>query len=195
MKNKLLVLGLTTPLTVLFTGCATLLTTSDTQTKSAWNSIDEAQRAFGDIAPGESTLSELKCLGFDPYASPNFKVLNYLDVMDRFLMNPSIKRNELPAEVQDALAAREECHGYEVDLSNIRNKRYGNAFLDITGFRRKTRETGWRYKALFVLKGDVVVYKLWSGEPNVEKYVDTKRPLGPFQELDHALTGMASHIY
>ena len=51
-------------------------------------------------------------------------------------------------------------------------------------FNRKTRKTGWNFNALIVLNRGKVVYKLWSGEPNLERYETKKKPLGPLQELD-----------
>jgi len=69
-------------------------------------------------------------------------------------------------------------------LTVTQSKRYGNLFLDIFGYLRKTREPGWNFKALIVLNRGTVVYKLWSGEPQQERYEKKKKPLGPLQELD-----------
>ncbi len=74
-----------------------------------------------------------------------------------------------------------------LEPKNIRNKRYGNLFLDILNFRRKSRESGWRFRVLFVVVDDVVVEKLWSGEPMIEEVRDTKNPLGPFQDASRLL--------
>ena len=49
---------------------------------------------------------------------------------------------------------------------------------------RKTRETGWNFKALVVLNCGKVVYKLWSGGPGLERCETKKKPLGPLQERD-----------
>jgi len=35
-----------------------------------------------------------------------------------------------------------------------------------------------------VLNRGKVVYKVWSGEPNLERYETKKKPLGLLQELD-----------
>ena len=56
-------------------------------------------------------------------------------------------------------------------------------WLDLLNFRRKTRETGWKFKALFVIVDDVVVDKLWSGDPYIVQERDTRNPLGPFQDF------------
>ena len=80
--------------------------------------------------------------------------------------------------------AKDNCQAYELDLTVTRSKRYGNLFLDTFAFNRKTRETGWNFKALVVLNCGKAVYRLWSGEPNLERYETMKKPLGPLQELD-----------
>ena len=107
--------------------------------------------------------------------------------MSRFLPNNSIQKTDLPASVRECLEAKDNCQAYELDLTVTRSKRYGNLFLDIFAFNRKTRETGWNFKALIILNRGKVVYKLWSGEPNLERYETKKRPLGPLQELDGML--------
>ncbi|HKI71704.1 MAG TPA: hypothetical protein VKA81_04950, partial [Verrucomicrobiae bacterium] len=93
----------------------------------------------------------------------------------------------LPRPVCDCLEAKDNCQAYEVDLTVTQSKRYGNLFLDMLAFNRKTRETGWNFNALIVLNHDKVVYKLWSGEPNLERFETKKKPLGPLQELDGAV--------
>ena len=65
----------------------------------------------------------------------------------------------------------------------ISNKRYGNFFLDVLNFRRKSRESGWRFRALFIVVEDIVVYKLWGGSPVIDELSETKNPLGPLQDL------------
>jgi hypothetical protein len=73
----------------------------------------------------------------------------------------------------------------DLDLTN--NKRFGNLALDIFGFNRKTKTTGWTFKALIIVKDDIVAYKIRSGEPNVDRLEQKTKPLGPLQELDNIL--------
>ena len=183
-KSLLLFLTALLPLT---TGCRSLFTSGSNLVKSPWKDFAEAKTAFDQIIPGQTTTNELKCLGFDPFTSPNVKILTYLDVISRFLPNNSIQKTDLPESVRDCLEAKNDCQAYELDLTATQSKRYGNLFLDIFGFHRKTRETGWNFKALIVLNRGTVVYKLWSGEPNLERYETKKKPLGPLQELDGAV--------
>jgi hypothetical protein len=72
-------------------------------------------------------------------------------------------------------------------VGDAKSKRYGNALLDITGFVKKTHETGWRFKGLLLIRNGVAVYKLSSGQPNQDRYEKKVRPLGPLQEVDSIL--------
>jgi len=166
------------------TGCRSLFTSGSNTAQSHWKDFPEAKAAFDQIVPGQSTTEELECLGFDPFSNSNVKILTYLDVTSRFIPNNSVQKSDLPETVRKCLEAKNECQAYELDLTVTRSKRYGNLFLDVFGFNRKTRETGWNFKALIVLNAGKVVYKLWSGEPNLERYETRKKPLGPLQELE-----------
>ena len=176
-----------TALVPLITGCRSLFTSGSNLVRSPWKDFTEARATFEQILPGQTTTNELECLGYDPFSNANVRILTYLDVMSRFLPNNSIQKTDLPASVRECLEAKDNCQAYELDLTVTRSKRYGNLFLDIFAFNRKTRETGWNFKALIILNRGKVVYKLWSGEPNLERYETKKRPLGPLQELDGML--------
>jgi hypothetical protein len=169
----------------LFTsGCKSVLPTEKSIAESRWETFEGVHADYEKVIPQQSTTNDLKELGFDPYLMPNIKILNYIDLVQRFLPNASVSKEDLPKPVRLALEAKDAARAYEVDLESIKTKRFGNAFLDVFSFRRRARTTGWNYKALFVLKDDLVVYKLWSGAPNINKLSDKKRPLGPLQEVD-----------
>src|SRR5439155_5429581 len=84
--------------------------------------------------------------GFDPFSHANVRILTYLDVISRFLPNNSIQKTDLPEPVRACLEAKDSCQAFELDLTVTQSKRYGNLFLDIFAFHRKTRETGWNFK-------------------------------------------------
>ncbi len=181
MKLITLLLG---ALAMLFTtGCASLHSSGHSIAKSPWPDFDAAKAAFDSITPGQTTIAELRTLGFDPYTNSNVRILNYLDILNRFLPNPSIRMEDLPAPVRQSLDAKEESRAYELDVTVLYNQRYGNLFLDMFSFNRKNHETGWNFKALVLLNHDKVTYKLWSGQPHSERFDQTKKPLGPFQEI------------
>jgi hypothetical protein len=171
-------------------GCAFLLPKAQTTTKSRWSSYEEARAAFDRIVPNETRTDQLSSLGFDPRTNPNVKVLTYLDVIQRFMPNQSITLDDLDKAVRSCIEARERSQALEVDLNNTRSQRYGNALLDVTGFVKKTHETGWRFTGLLLILEGRVVYKLASGQPNVDRYDKKIRPLGPLQEME----GLVSRV-
>jgi len=190
MSLRLAKVGLALLASCLLPGCAFLLPRTQATTKSRWNSYEEARAAFERIVPNETQTDQLSSLGFDARTNPNVKVLTYLDVVQRFLPNQSITLDDVDPAVRSCIEARERSQALEVELNNIKTKRYGNALLDLLAFVRKTHETGWRFKGLVLILDGRVVYKLASGEPNVDRYEKKIRPLGPLQEID----GITSRI-
>jgi len=45
----------------------------------------------------------------------------------------------------------------------------------------QTNTLGWQFDALIILQDDLVVYKLWSGKPNILLQEEERSPLGPLQ--------------
>lgn len=170
------------------TGCKSLFSSSAQRTRTPWQNFDEAQTAYEKVVPHKTTISELKELGFDPNTTPNIKILTYLDLIQRFIPNSSITLNDLQPDVRSCIESKDCCHAYEMELDMTDSKRYGNLALDVFGFNRKTKTTGWRFKALVIVKDDVVAYKIRSGEPNVDRLERKTKPLGPLQELDNIVT-------
>ena len=166
------------------TGCRSLLPSEIKRPRTHWQSFDEAQAAFDKIVPHKTTVTDLKGLGFDPVSTPNVKILTYLDLINRFLPNNSITLKDLQPDVRDCIESKDCCHAYELELEIVDNKRYGNVFLDVFGFKKYSHITGWSFKALVIVKDDTVAYKLRSGSPNVNRYERKIKPLGPLQELD-----------
>jgi len=165
-----------------------MLPTSRATIQTQWKNFTEVQAAFNRIVPYQTRTNDLKALGFDPKASPNVKVLTYVDIIPRFMPNPAMTKKDLHPAVRECIEAKEKGHAYEVELSDIRTKRHGNVFLDMFGFKRKTHETGWRFKGLILLNDGLVVYTLASGEPDIVRDEQRIKPLGPLQEID-ALVG------
>jgi hypothetical protein len=166
------------------TGCRSLLPREAKRPRTPWQSFNEAQAAFDKIIPHKTTISELKGLGFDPVATPNVKILTYLDLINRFLPNNSITLKDLQPDVRDCIESKDCCHAYELEIEISDTKRFGSVFLDMFGFKKNSHITGWTFKALIIVKDETVAYKLRSGEPNVDRYEKKVKPLGPLQELD-----------
>lgn len=172
-------------LVTITTGCKSLFSSSGQRARTPWQTFDEAQTAFDKVIPHKTTFSELKSMGFDPHSTPNIKILTYLDLIQRFIPNASINIEVLQPDVRLCIESKDTCHAYEIELDMTDNKRYGNLALDVFGFNRKTKTTGWRFKALLIVRDDVVAYKIRSGEPNVDRMEKKVKPLGPLQELDN----------
>ena len=73
-KCLLLILTALVPLT---TGCRSLFASGSNSVQSPWKDFAEAKTAFDQIMPGQTTTNELECQGFDPFSSPNVKILTY----------------------------------------------------------------------------------------------------------------------
>ena len=155
--------------------------------QSPWHSFNEVKTSFDKITPHQTSRKELKELGFDPFTTPNIELINYLDITQRFMPNQSIRKQNLDQGLQRCLDERDHCHAYEVSLRQTSQERYGNVFFDLFNFRRKTQLTGWEFRAIIVMQDELVVYKLWSGKPNIDENRDQKNPLGPFQSSEKLL--------
>jgi len=177
--NRVLVLVIMSAL--LLSACGSPLPRSEEVTKSPWTSFDQAMAAYDKVILNKTTVKQLRQLGFDPYSTPNVKILSYLDVIQKFMPTNSVKLEQLPSSVRRCLAKQETCIAYEAHPGIIKRKRVGSVFNDLLGFKRKTIETGWRFDALIVLDNGVAVYKVWSGIPIIDSEKSRKNPLGPLQ--------------
>ncbi|MBI4839020.1 MAG: hypothetical protein HY806_07785 [Nitrospirae bacterium] len=187
-KNKIKISLLL--MAVLISGCAALLPSSKQTTKSPWGSFDEARAAFDRIVIGKTTFDELRNFGFDPFSTPNVKILTYLDIIQRFMSNPSVKIEHLDGGLKECIDAKDKCRAYELEPKITSSKRYGNFWLDFLSFKRSVKETGWSFKALIVTVNDIVVYKLWGGSPMIDEDKVTKKPLGPLQDSDNLIKNL-----
>jgi hypothetical protein len=182
LKRLLIVLAL-----LLQVGCAALLPSGRSVVESPWQEYGDAKKAFDSVTIGKSTVDDLKELGFDVKNSPNIKVLNYLDIAASV---QAIPMQELDPGLQACLRARSDCRAYVFEPKRTFSKRIGNFWLDTLNFRRKTQETGWRFKALIVFVNHHVAYKLSSGEPQIDHLEDRVNPLGPVQMPVHLINSL-----
>ncbi len=184
MKQRLFRLLMVAGALALTSGCASMFPTSRATTESRWTNYAQVQAAFDLIQTNRTTLADLKSMGFDPAASPNIKILTYVDLIQRFMPNPGIRLEDLHPAVRRCMDAKERSHAFELILKNNYKKRHGNLFLDVLAFKRQTHETGWEFDGLILLDDGTVVYKLASGQPLISKDDKEIRPLGPLQEIE-----------
>ena len=105
--------------------------------------------------------------------------MNYIDIA---ITTQSIKTDDLDGGFRQCFKAKNDCRGYEFEPKVVNSERIGNFWLDLLSFKRKTKGTGWQFKATFLVVGDVVVEKLWSGNPHILEERENKNPLGPLQD-------------
>lgn len=175
----------------LLAGCASLLPQSKETTASPWESFHDAQQAFDKIIPGTTTVADLRQMKLDPASNPNIAILNYADVMRKFMLSPSVTINDLDEGVRVCVTAKVNCRGFEVNQTSVQKSRNGNVVLDVLGFYRETHTAGWKFNGLILLKGEVVVYKLTSGQPAIRQTEENQNPLGPVQVLGAHFTGLS----
>ena len=174
---------------LLAAGCSSLLPSSKKVTASPWETYRDAQLTFDKIIPGETTELELKSLQLDPDVHPNIAILNYSDVLLRFMPHASISLDDLDPAVRECLSVKIVCKGFSISQSNVKRRRDGNFFADILGFTRATQITGWEFNGLLLLKNGVVIYKLTGGKPSIAEHEETHNPLGPVQSIGQKLLG------
>ncbi|KAB0663777.1 hypothetical protein F6V25_15195 [Oryzomonas japonica] len=160
-------------------GCTAFLPTSKEIVRVPWDSYQDVQAAYEKVARNQTTVHQLKKVGFDIYSTPNVKILNYIDIAATI---QNIKYEDLSGGLAQCIKVRENCRGYQIEPKVMVNERHGNFWLDIFNFKRKTKGTGWRFKAIFLVINDVIVDKFWDGDPKIIEDRETKNPLGPLQE-------------
>lgn len=181
--NKLLFMLFVT--TAIISGCAALLPRTTTISKSPWKSYREVVDAYDKVIPNKSSISEIRKLGFDIYSTPNLKILSYVDIA---VATSTLKRDVAGDGIEACLRARGICTGYVFEPQVYNSNRYGNFWLDTFNFKRRTLESGWRFRASFLVVESVVVEKFWYGEPLVNMDKEVVNPLGPLQEMSGILS-------
>jgi hypothetical protein len=167
-------------------GCAKLLPRSRSDATPTWESFDAAREAYDRIVPYRTTASEMSKFGYDPFSNQNIVILSYADILRRLIPANPVPSLTLDSGIIDCVSAQDQCRAYEIDAKNVRRKRLGNFWLDFLNFKRRTEVTGWRFNALVLLKHDLVVYKLWGGQPMIREIEENVNPLGPFQGAGEA---------
>ncbi len=183
-------------LTLSAAGCSHwFLPKTNENNKSQWESYEDAENAFNAIELHRTSEQELHKMGYNPYDTPNIKVLTYLEMIEKFMPNPSITKKDLDPELADCLDAKDFCNGYVVSAKKIDKERHGNIILDVLRFNRKTRKRGWIFVGFIVMKNQKVVYKIHSGDPKIEENAEDTNPLGFLQDplglITDTVTGVA----
>ncbi len=163
-------------------GCSSLLPRSDAVVEGPWKSFEEAQQTFDKIIPYQTSADDLKALGLDPKSSPNITLLNYSDVVRRFIPSPATNPDELDTGIRDCIKGKTACTGFEVEQRSLKRTRYGNFWVDSLNFKRQVDVSGWRFNGMLLIKDNVVIYKLIGGQPLIHEREQSRNPLGPLQD-------------
>jgi hypothetical protein len=171
--------------TVIFSGCAALLPHSTSVSQSPWKSYKEVVDAYNSVVINKSTATDIKKLGFNIYSTPNLKILSFVDIA---VATSMLKRKDMGSGISTCLKVRDQCSGYIFEPQIAKTDRVGNFWLDILNFKRKTNESGWKFKATFLVVDSVIVEKFWYGEPLINLDKTIINPLGPFQEIGNIIS-------
>ena len=165
-------------------GCASLLPSSTQTVESPWQDFDSAKISYEKIVPGVTTLDELKSNGYDPHKLPNIRIMNATEVINLFLPNPSIKKEDLDPGIQKCIQSKDRCTAYLLQPGRLKAKRIGNFWLDTFTFKRHTQNTGWEFRGLITIVDNVVTYRdPPGGRPLIHTNQIEVKPLGPMQEI------------
>jgi hypothetical protein len=166
---------------LLLSACANLLPDGRDEVVNPWKTFDEAKASYDQIESFVTDLETVKRLGFDPFTTPNVRILNQAQVVYTVLPVPVHDEGLIPLGIRECIRAREACQGYAMEPSRVKRERVGNFLLDFMNFKRETVTTGWKFGALIVIVGDRVVYKQWNGSPAIKEESVQRNPLGPLQ--------------
>lgn len=164
-------------------GCESLLPEGKLETKTPWDSYAAGQAMFAKIVPGKTTMADLKALDIEPDKTPNVAMLGHADLLRRLVAASSIDITRIDPGLQVCVSVASSCVAYEIVQTHTDRKRIGGFWVDFLNFKRQVDVTGWQFDALIVVKGNLVVYKLWSGNPNIHQLENDRNPLGPLQGM------------
>lgn len=169
----------------IISGCAALLPHSSSITNSPWKSYKEVVDAYNSVVINKSTVTDIKKVGFNIYSTSNLKILSFVDVA---AATSTLELKDLGGGITQCLKVRDLCSGYIFEPQVAKSDRIGNFWLDILNFKRKIKESGWKFKATFLIIDSVIVDKFWYGEPLINLDKTIVNPLGPFQELGNIIS-------
>jgi hypothetical protein len=171
-------------------GCTSLLPTAHINSQAPWRTYSEAEALYTQIAPGQTRVDDLKAMNVD-VNTPNVTLLNHIDLLQRFSTSGVIGTEIVDEKLRACLATRQRCSAYALEQAHTERRRIGNFWLDFFGFQRRVDVSGWRFSALIVMQDNLVIYKLWTGKPNIREEENEWNPLGPLQGIGDSLVRRA----
>ena len=158
-----------------------MLPRENVENLSTFESFEAARGAIERIVPYQTTVTDLKALGFDVSDSGNVVQIPYPGLINRLVPDPNTPQAALDPGIRDCIAARDACRAYEFRMGHLYRKRDGGFWADFFNFRRVTAISGWRFEGLIVVRDGVVLFRNFGGEPRIERSELQVNPLGPLQ--------------
>ena len=175
---------------ILLCGCANLLPRSGIEQPSGFDSFEAAAQAFDKVVAYDTTVEQLKALGFDLQSSPNVTLISYPQLTGRLAPDRGVPFEAIDPGIRDCIVARLACQAYEFHLGSETTRREGSFMLDFLNFRRETRVTGWRFEGLLAVRDGVVLFRSHGGEPRTDRTERQVNPLGPLQRAGEGAGGL-----
>jgi hypothetical protein len=163
--------------------CSTILPEGESRVGLGWKDFEHARKAFETIQPYQSTRVDVHAMGLDPFKNTSVAILSYSDILQRFGTGNVLRPEQLEKGVRECMESGKRCTGYQLSVRELKNKRVGNAWLDLFNFKRQTDSDGWSFNGLIVFVDDQVVLTLHGGQPKIHESTIQKNPLGPLQTL------------
>jgi hypothetical protein len=181
--SRLLKLTVILLLTGLAYACASVLPAGETRQGNGWTNFEDARNLFVKIHPFETYRKDVHAMGLDPFINPSVSLLSYSDLVQRFGTGNVLRADQLERGIRECMENGKRCTGYQLNQRELKQKRVGNAFLDLLNFRRETEASGWSFNGMIVFVDDQVVITLYGGQPLIHETTLQTNPLGPFQSL------------
>lgn len=173
-------------LCVLLTGCAALLPRASSVDVSPFASFDDARRAFERVRPYQTTVAELKPLGFDVDASGNVRQIPYPQLVAHLMPHSALAIEDPETGIRDCMRAQQACIAYAFRFGRQVHERRGGFLADFMNFRRLTHTRGWRFEGLVLVRDGIVLFRNHGGEAHIDVVEERVNPLGPLQALGEA---------
>ena len=168
-------------------GCTSVLPSDNVRNGTGISTFQSIKSKYDGIVLDYTPMETMVQMGFDPYNTTNVEILSYTDIIVKFMPSDNILISDLPIGIQKCLAVREQCFSFNVTYTESDTNHIGNATLDVLGFVEEVEVKGWHFSAIFIMVDDVVVYKLFKGNPKEYQYIKKTRPLGPLQKIGNNL--------
>lgn len=162
-------------------GCGGLLPRGRAATPSPFEDFEGARAALDKVVPFQTTLAQLKDLGFDAEGGTNVVVIPFPDILGRLVPHPAIPMDAMDAGIRRCLAVQMGCRGYSFHFENQSRRREGGFWADFLNIHRTTVVRGWRFDALVVVGDGVVLFRNHAGQAHIDQVEVQVNPLGPLQ--------------